>query len=201
MLKTRILTALILAPIAIIGIFFLPPVGFAVFIGVAITLGAWEWANMAGFTSMPARAAYAAAMALVLLLIYPVPTLYLLWPGVIWWCAALLMVRGYPRGASAWSSPVVRALMGFLVLVPAWVGLNHLRNGTLGFGAADSGLVAILYVFLVVWVADIGAYFAGQFKQKFSFFVRALRRHIFQLVARPTIWVQYKNRTKIIYQF
>ena len=66
MLKTRILTALILAPIAVIGIFFLPPLGFAVFTGVAITLGAWEWANMAGYTSGPARAGYGALVALIL---------------------------------------------------------------------------------------------------------------------------------------
>ena len=162
MLKTRILTALILAPIAVIGIFFLPPLGFAIFTGVAITLGAWEWANMAGYLSSPARLAYAALVALVLVAVFQLPTLNLLWLGVAWWILALLMVRSYPGGTSVWGSPPVRAIMGLLVLVPAWVGLNHLRNGTLLFGDMTSGLVAILYVFLVVWVADIGAYFAGR---------------------------------------
>ncbi|WP_328187738.1 phosphatidate cytidylyltransferase [Marinobacter sp. OP 3.4] len=162
MLKTRILTALILAPIAIIGIFFLPPLGFAIFTGVAITLGAWEWANMAGYTSSPARMGYAALVALVLVAVFQLPTLNLLWLGVAWWILALLMVRSYPGGTSVWGSPPVRAVMGLLVLVPAWVGLNHLRNGSLLFGELTSGLVAILYVFLVVWVADIGAYFAGR---------------------------------------
>ncbi|MFC4260555.1 phosphatidate cytidylyltransferase [Marinobacter lacisalsi] len=162
MLKTRILTALILAPIAIIGIFFLPPLGFAIFTGVAICLGAWEWANMAGYSSDPARFGYAALVAVVLAGVYQVPTLILLWLGVIWWVLALLMVRSYPAGTPVWGSSAVRAVMGLLVLVPAWVGLNHLRNGTLLFGDVDNGLVAILYVFLVVWVADIGAYFAGR---------------------------------------
>lgn len=162
MLKTRILTALILAPIAIIGIFFLPPLGFAIFTGVAITLGAWEWANMAGYLSSPTRLGYAALVALVLVAVYQLPTLNLLWLGVVWWMLALLMVRSYPAGTSVWGSPPVRAIMGLLVLVPAWVGLNHLRNGTLLFGDMTSGLLAILYVFLVVWVADIGAYFAGR---------------------------------------
>ena len=162
MLKTRILTALILAPIAVIGIFFLPPLGFAVFTGVAITLGAWEWANMAGYTSGPARAGYGALVALILVAVYNLPTLTLLWLGLAWWLVALQMVRLYPRASALWSNPVVRGLMGLLVLVPAWVGLNHLRNGTLLFGELDSGLLAILYVFLVVWVADIGAYFSGK---------------------------------------
>lgn len=162
MLKTRILTALILAPIAIIGIFFLPPLGFAIFTGVAITLGAWEWANMAGYSSDPARLGYAALVAVVLAAVYQVPTLLLLWLGVVWWVLALLMVRSYPAGSPVWGGSPARAVMGLLVLVPAWVGLNHLRNGTLLFGDVDNGLVAILYVFLVVWVADIGAYFAGR---------------------------------------
>ena len=162
MLKTRILTALILAPIAIIGIFFLPPLGFAVFTGVVISLGAWEWANMAGYSADAARIGYAALVAVILAVIYQFPTLNVLWVGVIWWAVALFLVRSYPEGSALWGRPVIRAIMGLAVLVPAWVGLNHLRNGTLLFGSVDNGLVAILYIFLVVWVADIGAYFAGR---------------------------------------
>ncbi|SFR50677.1 phosphatidate cytidylyltransferase [Marinobacter daqiaonensis] len=162
MLKTRILTALVLAPIAIIGIFFLPPLGFAIFTGVAITLGAWEWANMAGFSSTRSRFAYAALVAAILAVVFQLPTLNLLWLGVVWWIAAPLLVRGYPRGTSVWGGNPARAAMGLLVLVPAWVGLNHLRNGGLQFGAFENPLIAILYVFLLVWVADIGAYFVGR---------------------------------------
>jgi phosphatidate cytidylyltransferase len=56
----------------------------------------------------------------------------------------------------------LRALMGLFVLIPAWVGLNHLRTGSFQFGELNNSLLAILYVFFVVWVADIGAYFAGR---------------------------------------
>ncbi len=56
----------------------------------------------------------------------------------------------------------VRAVMGLFVLVPAWVGLNHLRTGGFQFGDSSNNLLLILYVFCVVWVADIGAYFAGR---------------------------------------
>ena len=52
--------------------------------------------------------------------------------------------------------------MGLFVLVPAWVGLNHLRTGGFQFGDSTNNLLLILYVFCVVWVADIGAYFAGR---------------------------------------
>ncbi|PSF14350.1 phosphatidate cytidylyltransferase [Marinobacter fuscus] len=162
MLKTRIITALILAPIAIGGIFFLPPAGFALFTGVVITLGAWEWANMAGIENQPGRIGYALAMAVLLFAIKSVPAAAALLVAVAWWLAGFWLVRRYPEGSGSWGSVPVRALMGVLVLVPAWVGLNHLRAGTLEFGVFSNSLLAILYVLLVVWVADIGAYFAGR---------------------------------------
>jgi phosphatidate cytidylyltransferase len=48
------------------------------------------------------------------------------------------------------------------VLVPAWVGLNYLRSGEFKFALTDNNLLLILYVFALVWVADIGAYFSGR---------------------------------------
>nr|WP_245000499.1 phosphatidate cytidylyltransferase [Marinobacter daepoensis] len=161
-LKTRIITALILAPIAIGGIFFLPPMGFALFTGAIITLGAWEWANMSGIEHQAGRVAYAAALALLLFVLKGVPALAVLWMAVAWWLVCFWLVKQYPGGSDRWGPVPVRALMGVMVLIPAWVGLNHLRNGGFQFGDVDNSLLVILYIFLVVWVADIGAYFAGR---------------------------------------
>lgn len=162
MLKTRIITALILAPIAIGGIFFLPPLGFALFTGAIISIGAWEWANMSGITGQAGRLAFAGLTAAVLYGLLNVPAVGVLWLALAWWIFCFLMVRSYPKGSEFWGSVPVRAVMGLLVLVPAWVGLNHLRTGSVSFGDLDSNLLLILYVFCVVWVADIGAYFAGR---------------------------------------
>ncbi|MDN6319836.1 MAG: phosphatidate cytidylyltransferase [Marinobacter sp.] len=162
MLKTRIITALILAPVAIGGIFFLPPTGFALFTAAIIALGAWEWANMSGLEQQPGRIGYAAAVAIILYSLVDVSAVVVLWLALLWWIVCFLLVRSYPAGSERWGSVPVRALMGLLVLVPAWVGLNHLRAGGFQFGDTDSNLLVILYVFCVVWVADIGAYFAGR---------------------------------------
>lgn len=162
MLKTRIITALILAPIAIGGIFFLPPLAFAVFTGAIITVGAWEWANMAGIENGIGRLVYALATALLLFGLLNVPFVAVLWLALIWWIVGFLLVRSYPAGADWWGSLPARAAIGLLVLVPAWVGLNHLRTGGFQFGDSSNNLLLILYVFCVVWVADIGAYFAGR---------------------------------------
>ena len=161
-LKTRIITALILAPIAIGGIFFLPPMGFALFTAAIITLGAWEWANMSGLENQPGRIGYAAVIAVILYSLLDVSAVAVLWLALLWWIVCFVLVRSYPAGSERWGSVPVRALMGVLVLVPAWVGLNHLRAGGFQFGDTDNNLLVILYVFCVVWVADIGAYFAGR---------------------------------------
>ncbi|MDO6440848.1 phosphatidate cytidylyltransferase [Marinobacter sp. 2_MG-2023] len=162
MLKTRVITALILAPIAIGGIFFLPPLGFALFTAAIITLGAWEWANMSGFEHQAGRIGYAAVIALILYGLLDIPGVAVLWLALAWWVVCFLLVRSYPSGSARWGSVPVRALMGVFVLVPAWVGLNHLRAGDFQFGNTDNNLLVILYVLCVVWVADIGAYFAGR---------------------------------------
>ncbi|SFN25818.1 phosphatidate cytidylyltransferase [Marinobacter pelagius] len=162
MLKTRIITALILAPIAIGGIFFLPPLGFALFTGAVITIGAWEWANMSGIEGQGGRVAYAAVTAAILYGLLNVPAVLVLWLALAWWVICFLLVRSYPQGSDRWGSLPMRALMGLFVLVPAWVGLNHLRTGSFQFGDVANNLWVILYVFCVVWVADIGAYFAGR---------------------------------------
>ena len=61
MLKQRIITALILLPIALCGFFLLEGSGsFALFIGVVVSLGAWEWARLAGFTAQSARVGFTA---------------------------------------------------------------------------------------------------------------------------------------------
>lgn len=162
MLKARIITALILAPIAVGGIFLLPPLGFALFTGAIIVVGAWEWANMSGIGHPAGRMGYALATALILYALLNVPYSAVLWVALLWWCVCFLMVRSYPAGSETWGSLPARAVMGLFVLVPAWVGLNHLRTGGFQFGDSSNNLLLILYVLCVVWVADIGAYFAGR---------------------------------------
>lgn len=162
MLKTRIITALILAPIAIGGIFFLPPLGFALFTGAIIALGAWEWANMCGIAGQAGRIGYALLTAAILFGLLNVPAVAVLWLALGWWFVCFLLVRSYPSGSGNWGTLPVRALMGLFVLVPAWVGLNHLRTGDFQYGHVSDNLLLILYVFCVVWVADIGAYFSGR---------------------------------------
>lgn len=159
MLKQRILTALVLLPLALCGFFLLSGVWFALFIGVVVTLGAWEWARLAGLESQPLRCLFAAVVAGLLVVLYLVPTLapWLLGLAVIWWALATWLVMTYPGSAHYWSSIACKVLIGLLVLLPAWEGLVLLKTWPSG-----GGNWLIVAVMVLVWVADIGAYFSGR---------------------------------------
>jgi phosphatidate cytidylyltransferase len=160
--KQRLITALILAPIAIAGIFFLSPFYFAFFIGLIICLGAWEWANLAGFSGSMLRVCYAGFIALFLFLSLLLPAKIVLGVSVLWWVLAAIFIYLYPRNTQYWSAPAVGLILGILVLVPAWRGLVYLRSGTITISSDINTLLVILFIMLLVWGADVGAYFSGR---------------------------------------
>lgn len=160
MLKQRVLTALVLAPLMIGGIFFLPIFEFGLFIGFIATVAAWEWANMAGFTKQPSRVFYALAMAAAVYISMQLFNdgqfqYYSLLAGASWWILALVLVLTYPKTSDAWSNLPTRAILGFLVLIPMWVGFMYLK-------AQPHSNWLIVYLMLVIWGADTGAYFSGK---------------------------------------
>ncbi len=154
MLKQRILTALVMAPVAIGCLFFLPTLGFQIFVAAIIIVGAWEWGNFAGF-EMPGRYIYAAVIAALLFASFYLPNQYILIAGCLWWVIAFVLMLQYPSGADKWSSSPTIALIGLVVLVPGFVSLVVLKNTV-------NPDFLILLLFFLIWGADIGAYFTGR---------------------------------------
>lgn len=157
MLKQRIITALILLPIALCGFFLLEGAAFALFIGLVVTLGGWEWARLAGFNEQSMRVAYAAAVALMLFVMHLLPGLapWILGASVLWWGIATYLVLTYPRSSDHWASAACKLVIGLLILLPAWQGLVLIKQEPLGNWL-------IMAVMVLVWGADIGAYFSGR---------------------------------------
>jgi phosphatidate cytidylyltransferase len=157
MLKQRIITALVLLPFALGGFFLLDGGLFALFIGAVVSLGAWEWARLAGFTAQVQRVAYAALVAVLLFALYLLPGLapWVLVLGVLWWALATFLVLGYPASSRYWTQVPVRLLIGLLILLPAWQGLVLFKQW-------PEANWLILAVMVLVWGADIGAYFSGR---------------------------------------
>ena len=161
MLKNRILTALVLAPLAIAGILYLPDRWFALLWGVAIAVCAWEWSNLAGLTTIPTRAGFltvcvgfmtsfqqwAGEMEL---------WEWLAWPMVAFWFVLSILLREMPTKLLVIKySIAVKLLVGFFVLVSAWILMVWTRINL-------GGSAQVLYLFMLVWVADIAAYFVGK---------------------------------------
>ena len=108
MLRARILTAAVLAPLAIAAVLLLPPVPFAVLMGLVALAAAWEWAALAGLDSRRGRAGGVALTAASLVLLWMLPGLrgaallvvVAFWVGVsgmvLTWPRALAMVRSAP---------------------------------------------------------------------------------------------------------
>nr|WP_290695864.1 phosphatidate cytidylyltransferase [Halomonas sp. UBA3074] len=156
MLKQRIITAAWLAPLVLAGLFGLDGGSFALFTALIVLLGTWEWANLAGITRAALRAQVVAVMAMLMLVMWLAGAATAAWP--LWlaaagWLINFYWVTRYPAAGQQWQATTRRLAMGLWVLLPCWVGFNVLH---------ESGMAWLLFVLLLVWCADIGAYFVGR---------------------------------------
>ena len=119
MLKQRIITALLIAPLGIGCLFYLSDPGFSLFIAIVIGVCGWEWGNFARLGYW-LRIGYGVLTG-VLLLKYAELQLELV--ASLWWLTALFLVVNYPRLTGFWNSPAVILLCGWLVLIPCGVVL------------------------------------------------------------------------------
>lgn len=157
MLWQRVVTALLLLPVVLGAIFFLPKAWFAAFVAVPVLLAGHEWARMAPvcrntFMGLLALALAGTAAAEFLMPGAPQP---LLWGALLFWLVALVFVVRYPRDTFWYRNRALMYLAGLTLLVPAWYAVVVLQ------GRPHGGLW-LLGGFLIVWGADVGAYFAGR---------------------------------------
>ncbi len=167
MLKTRIITALILFVFFVSALFFSSPALWVVLATVVAAVAAWEWGALQAFGAR-SRVALAVGVLLFAALIasrqpealglgagfsYQAGWGLGRWfyvPATIFW---VLVVPVWMR--VRWSLPrsLVGSLIGMLVILPTWLALIQLRQ---------VGPWALVGLMAVVWVADTGAYFFGR---------------------------------------
>lgn len=170
-LKLRIVSALIAAPLAVAAVFLLPPTSFALVFAVLAGIALDEWGRLAGYSTWRGRMVYLLVFGGLCVALAQMPGAAIAALAVmgVGWVFAAGIVVGYPRSAMVLRAPGVIPGAGLLVLTGAWLGLVSLR--------AQPGLGAwlIIWLFVVVWSADIGAYFVG----------RAYGRHKLALAVSP----------------
>ena len=164
MLKQRIITAIVLLAILLPALFYPAPYPFVAIVLVLIAAGAWEWGRLNGCGQPASLSLAVACLALCGLswqagwLHQPLPLLWSLWGGVWVLGGAWLLhsgVAGWPGIPRA-----VRLAGGMLALWLAWLAVGQARVIGINF---------LLSVLLLVWMADIAAYFAGRtFGLKFT---------------------------------
>ncbi len=160
MLLQRVITALILVPLVIVAIWYLPTSGLALIMGFLVLVCAWEWSLFVPLAGA-GRVLYTGSVAVLLLLAHPrlwgeaigAPVLAI---GVLWWLAAAIWLRLYPGGFGAGRPvPVVRGLMGLCAALPCYVAVWQLHT-------LEQGRWLIFLLLALVWATDTGGYFAGK---------------------------------------
>ncbi|CAE6910236.1 phosphatidate cytidylyltransferase [Vibrio alginolyticus] len=171
-MKQRIITALILAPLVILGIFKLPLVGFIIALTAITLLGFWEWTQFTGSRSRIAALVPAVIITgLSYLYISPdanslnnltTPHYVVLGLGFVWWIVASMMAITYPNTTKTWQNSVIlKHLFGMLTLLPFLWSVVILRATDIAVDPYH-GAKLVLFVCFLVWAADSGAYFAGK---------------------------------------
>ena len=174
-LRSRVLTALVLAPLAVAGVLFLPTPWFASLLGLVVGLGALEWARLAGLApGVPPWLLVAYQLALLwlgdVLSAYPGWVLVGLGVATGWWLGLgiTLALRRAPVVAEARLRPVLLVVAPLLTAL-AWLALVRLH------ALPGAGPRLVLVLFLLIWLADSAAYFTG----------RAIGRHKLAPVVSP----------------
>ena len=157
MLRQRVITAVVLLAILLPALFYPTAVPFCAVALVLIAAGAWEWGRLNGCAQ---GLSVALALACVLLcslswaaglLVKPLPMLWALAGGSWVLVGAWLLRQGVPGWARIPKG--LRLLGGLIALWLAWLAVAQARTIGINF---------LLSVLLLVWVADISAYFAGR---------------------------------------
>lgn len=160
MLRNRILTALVLIPLVVVAVLQLQTPVFGGLVALLVLLGAAEFARLAQVSLLSQRV-FVGVLGLVLawlLLAAPdLPLLPWLLPVSAWWggITAALLVRRSAVQPVAGPRPLL-LFGGGVLLVAAWYAVLLLHAS----GGRGPGLA--LFVFVLIWVADSGAYFAGR---------------------------------------
>jgi phosphatidate cytidylyltransferase len=154
MLKTRVITAVLLLAVIIPALVFLSSRGWALLVLVMLVAAAWEWARLCGYSGarvyvLPLLVAAAAG----LVLLYPpalkVGDAWLIGVALLW----VLAVPAWLRWRDRVPAGPRLAIMGWLVLLACWYAVWRAR---------DAGWIYLLLLMATVWIADIAAYFAGK---------------------------------------
>ncbi len=159
-LGQRTLTALALGPLVLAAVLWLPTGWLALALALVVLLGAWEWTTLAGVSSPLARLGYLGAVTLGFAGVWQVHVAgwgpYLIAPVVLGWLGVALYLARVAEIPRAEGTDLGLLALGLLVLLGPWLALLDLD------AVQPNGPLLVLCLLVLIWAADIAAYFAGR---------------------------------------
>ncbi|PMH41097.1 CDP-diglyceride synthetase [Vibrio sp. 10N.286.49.B3] len=171
-MKQRIITALILAPLVILGIFKLSLPLFMLALAVITLLGFWEWTQFVEHKSrylaliptvvISLGSYFVIASDAASLNALSASHYAILMIGSFWWVVASGLAITYPKSTATWQeSTLLRHAFGVLTLLPFFWSILILRATNIEVDTYH-GAKLVMFVCFIVWAADSGAYFTGR---------------------------------------
>ncbi|HEX6834689.1 MAG TPA: phosphatidate cytidylyltransferase [Rudaea sp.] len=160
-LRQRVVTALLITPLAIAMILLLPTIVFAAIIGVLCLIAAWEWSRLSGMRSRPLRAVLIGGVGLAMVALWIFRGTWAWWlliaAGAAWWFVAIAWLRSYSFAAAPTrENTAIKLFAGGLTVLPAWCAMMTIHE------SQPSPHTWALYSLLLIWVADTFAFLAGK---------------------------------------
>ena len=162
MLKTRVITALLMLSVVLIALFLFPDWGWGAFTFAIALITCWEWGRFCQL-SKPMTGIYwvlSFVIAAAIFMGYQSGSVFgfvfkslvlsgFLISAAFWLVAAPIWLLKLWRPQTHW----VIAVAGWIVVFPTWMALLYLR---------EVSPWLVLSFAAIVWVADIAAYFSGK---------------------------------------
>ena len=153
MLKTRVITAVILVVCFLSALFLVSALWWSLLTLAATLAAAHEWSRLWSFDAAEEFGYLTGTIGIACMILFVFP-LHAASAPAYWLAASFWLVVAPLWLLHAWKpgSKWLAAVLGWTILLPVWLALIELR---------DLGPLWLLAVMALVWVADIAAYFAG----------------------------------------
>lgn len=150
-----------MGPLILWAIYAMPENYFSIFALILVSFGAWEWSVFAGWTKPFQRALF---FAVNLLLFFAVLffqnselNISIISASLLWWVICIPLLLSFPhKKHNIIHTKGVKTVVGIILLLGTLVSMVLIRNNP------NYGSEYVLYLILIIWFADSGAYFAGK---------------------------------------
>jgi phosphatidate cytidylyltransferase len=181
MLKQRVITALALLPVVYLLLFRVPIDTFAGLIIIVVYLLALEWAKLSQINSPVKASIFALVVSSINISIWYLSESILVWPSLSWphhvqfdlplvflllsivaIFLAFVIVLSFSKESNWWRNVYATSLFGFILLPALFVSFVSLRNIGYANENPNYGGSLLLFMLLIIWAADTGAFVTGK---------------------------------------